>query len=115
RTRSDSYLFVAPASARDGGPNMGTFHLALTNYIGQAGHPVGIDRTKGREAWNNPIYEYQVTSNRDAGRRGDIQYKELITRITYTYYRTNQVNHTDPNTGDRQGQLSRTMAVRYYL
>ena len=55
RTRSDSFLFLAPPTARDGGPNMGTFHLTLANYIGQAGHAVAIDRVKGREAWNNPI------------------------------------------------------------
>ena len=48
RTTDDSYLYLAPPSASDGGPNMGTFHLALANYIGNAGHAVGFDRTKGR-------------------------------------------------------------------
>jgi hypothetical protein len=116
RTRKDSYLFVAPASARDGGPNMGTFHLALANYIGQAGHPVGIDRTKGREAWNNPIYEYQVTSIRDAGRSGDIEYKELITKVNYTWYATtDRVSQTDPETGERRGHQARSMSIRYQL
>jgi hypothetical protein len=116
RTRKDSYLFVAPATARDGGPNMGTFHLALANYIGQAGHPVGIDRTKGREAWNNPVYEYQVTSIRDAGRRGDIEYKELITKINYTWYgTTDRVTQTDLETGERRGHQSRSMSIRYQL
>jgi hypothetical protein len=116
RTRKDSYLFVAPASARDGGPNMGTFHLALANYIGQAGHPVGIDRTKGREAWNNPVYEYQVTSIRDAGRRGEIEYKELITKINYTWYgTTDRVTQTDLETGERRGHQSRSMSIRYQL
>lgn len=115
RTRQDSYLYVAPASSSSGGPNMGTFHLALTNYIGQAGYPIGIDRTKGREAWNNPIYEYQVTSIRDAGRRGDIAYKELVTKITYTWYGTDSVRQTNPDTGERQGQQSRSLSIRYYL
>jgi hypothetical protein len=115
RTRGDSFLFVAPPSARDGGPNMGTFHLALANYIGQAGHPVGIDRTKGREAWNNPIYEYQVTSIQDAGRQGDIEYKQLVTKITYTWYGTDRVNQTNPDTGERQGHQSRSMSIRYQL
>lgn len=115
RTRWDSFLFAAPPSARDGGPNMGTFHLALANYIGQAGHPVGIDRTKGREAWNNPIYEYQVTATRDAGRRGDIEYKELVTKITYTWYGTDRVSQTNPDTGERQGHQSRSMLMRYHL
>jgi hypothetical protein len=115
RTRPDSYLFVAPASARDGGPNMGTFHLALANYIGQAGHPIGIDRTKGRVAWNNPVYQYQVTSIRDAGQHGDLQYKELTTRITYTGYATGQGNQTNRETGERQGHQSQSMSIRYYL
>ena len=115
RTRRDSFLYVATPSARDGGPNMGTFHLALANYIGQAGHPVGIDRTKGREAWNNPVYEYQVTSIRDAGRRGDIEYKELVTKITYTWYGTDRVSQTNPDTGERQGHQSRSMSIRYHL
>jgi hypothetical protein len=115
RTRPDSFLFLAPPSARDRGPNMGTFHLALANYIGQAGHPIGMDRTKGREAWNNPVYAYEVTSIRDAGRRGDIQYKDLTTRITYTWYGSDQVNQTNRETGERQGHQSRTMSIRYYL
>jgi hypothetical protein len=115
RTRPDSYLMVAPPSARDGGPNMGTFHLTLANYIGQAGHPVGIDRTKGQVTWNNPIYEYQVTSIRDAGRYGEVQYKDLTTKITYTWYGTNPTNQTHPETGERTGQLSRSMSIRYYL
>lgn len=115
RTRWDSFLFVAPPTARDGGPNMGTFHLALANYIGQAGHPIGIDRVKGREAWNNPIYEYEATSIRDAGRRGDIEIKELVTKITYTGYGTDRVNQTNPDTGERQGHQSRSMVIRYQL
>jgi hypothetical protein len=95
---------------------MGTFHLALANYIGQAGHPVGMDRTKGREAWNNPVYEYQVTSIRDAGRRGDIEYKELITKINYTWYgTTDRVSQTDLETGERRGHQSRSMSIRYQL
>ena len=115
RTRSDSFLLVAPPSARDGGPNMGTFHLALANYIGQAGNPIAIDRTKGRVAWNNPIYQYEVSSIRDAGQQGDFHYKDLTTRITYTAYGTRQVNQTNRETGERQGQPSQSMAIRYRL
>jgi hypothetical protein len=114
RTRKDSYLFVAPASSR-GGPNMGTFHLALANYIGQAGHPVGIDRTRGYVSWNNPIYAYEVTSVRDAGRSSNIQYKEVVTKITYTWYGTDQTAQTNSETGERQGHGSRSMSIRYYL
>jgi hypothetical protein len=115
RTRPDSYLFVAPASARDGGPNMGTFHLALANYIGQAAHPIGIDRTKGRVAWNNPVYQYEVTSIRDVGQRGDLQYKDVTTRIIYTDYARSQASQTNQETGERQGHPSKSMLIRYYL
>lgn len=115
RTRPDSFLLVAPPSARDGGPNMGTFHLALANYIGQAGHPIAIDRTKGRVAWNNPIYKYEVASIRDAGQQGGFHYKDLTTRITYTAYGTRHVNQTNRETGARQGQPSQSMLIRYRL
>ncbi len=115
RTRQDSFLLLAPPSARNRGPNMGTFHLALANYIGQAGHPVAIDRTRGREAWNNPIFRYEVTSIRDVGRRGDLEIKELVTRITYTAYGSDRVRQTDPETGQRRGHSSQSMSIRYHL
>ena len=115
RTRPDSFLLVAPPSASNGGPNMGTFHLALANYIGQAGHPIAIDRTRGRVNWNNPIYHYEVTSIRDAGRQGDYHYKDLTTRITYTAYANRQMIQTNRETGERQGQPSQSMVIRYRL
>ena len=115
RTRPDSFLLVAPPSARNRGPNMGTFHLALANYIGQAQHPVAIDRVRGREAWNNPIYKYEVTSIRDVGRRGELEIKELVTRITYTAYGSDRVSQTDPETGQRRGHSSQSMSIRYHL
>ncbi len=115
RTRPDSFLLLAPPSARNRGPNMGTFHLALANYIGQAQHPIAIDRVRGREAWNNPIYRYEVTSIRDVGRRGELEIKELVTRITYTAYGSDRVSQTDPETGQRRGHSSQSMSIRYHL
>jgi len=115
RTTNDSYLYLAPPSARDGGPNMATFHLALANYIGQAGHPVGIDRTKGETSWNNPIYSYKVTSLSDAGTRGDLQYKNVVTSITYSSYGSDEAGQTDPNTGSRVGNSKQSMTLRYTL
>ncbi len=115
RTTNDSYLYLAPPSARDGGPNMGTFHLALANYIGQAGHPVGLDRTKGQVAWNNPIYAYEVNSIEDAGSEGELQLKNVRTTVTYSYYGSDNQRQTDPETGDRVGQRTQTMSFRYTL
>lgn len=115
RTTDDSYLYVAPPSANDGGPNMGTFHLALANYIGQAGHPVGINRTRGQAAWNNPIYAYEVTSIRDAGERAHVHYKTVETTITYSFYGSDSNNQTDQESGDVRGNTKQTMDFRYTL
>lgn len=115
RTTDESYLFLAPPSARDGGPNMGTFHLTLANYVGQAGFPVGYDTTKGEVAWNYPIYTYKVHSITDAGKRGEIQYKNVVTTITYTYYDSDHSRQTDRETGARVGNNKQSLTLRYYL
>jgi hypothetical protein len=115
RTTDDSYLYLAPPSAKDGGPNMGTFHLALTNYIAQAGHPVGIDRTKGRTSWNNPVYSYKVNYIRDAGGGDQIQYKTVETTITYTDYGSDTSSQTDLISGARMGHPRQSMTCRYIL
>lgn len=115
RTTDDSYLYLAPASARDRGPNMGTFHLALGNYIGRAGHPVGIDRTKGEESWNNPIYYYKVESIRDAGEADGFTYKTLHTTIIYSFYGSDGSVQTDAETGERHGNVRQAMSLRYTI
>jgi hypothetical protein len=114
-TTEDSFLYLAPPSARDGGPNMGTFHLALANYIGEAGHPLGINRTKGVAAWNNPVYAYEVTSIQDGETVGTLHYKTVETTITYTFYGSDAAQQTDAETGDRQGHTTQAMAFRYAL
>lgn len=115
RTTKDSYLYLARPSARGGGPNMGTFHLTLGNYVGQAGHPVGIDRTRGQVAWNNPIYAYRVKSIKDVGANGEVRYKSVTTTIYYTYYGSDSTRQTDLETGARIGNRWRSMTLRYIL
>lgn len=115
RTTPDSYLYLAPPSGRDGGPNMGTFHLALANYIGRAGHPVGMDRTKGQVAWNNPIYAYKVNSIDDAGTADGLQYKTVQTTVTYSHYGSDAERQTDSETGERVGNRKQSMTFRYTL
>ncbi len=115
RTTSDSFLFLAPPSANDGGPNMGTFHLALANYIGQAGHPVGIDRTKGQVAWNNPAYAYKVDSIRDAGADATYQYKDVQTTLTYSYYGSDTQRQTDVANAELVGNRKQSITFRYRL
>jgi hypothetical protein len=94
---------------------MGTFHLALANYIGQAGHPVGIDRTKGEAPWNNPIYSYQVTSLQDAGSDGHLIYKKIVATLTYSFYGSDADTQTDSETGDVRGNLKEEMNLEYVL
>jgi len=115
RTTDDSFLFLAPASARDGGPNMGTFHLTLGNYIGRAGCPIGFDRTKGEAPWNNPIYAYEVTSLEDAGQGDNIHYKNVETTITYSFYGSDTAQQTDVATGEVRGNEKQSMVLRYTL
>ncbi|MBP89332.1 MAG: hypothetical protein CMJ64_21900 [Planctomycetaceae bacterium] len=115
RTSDDSFLFLAPPSARDGGPNMGTFHLSLANYVGQAGCPVGIDRTKGRTSWNNPIYAYNVVSIGDALTKDGIQYQDVVTTVTYSFYGLDSTHQTDRDTGSRIGNNTQSMTFRYTL
>lgn len=115
RTSDDSFLFLAPPSASDGGPNMGTFHLALANYIGKGGTPIGIDRSKGRVAWNNPVYAYKVNSMRDAGESDGIRFRGLQTTITYSSYGQDGQRQTDLETGDRVGNRKQSMTIRYVL
>jgi len=115
RTTDDSYLYLAPPSATDGGPNMGTFHLTLANYVSRAGCPVGFDRTKGQTAWNNPIYSYKVTSISDAGHRDDVHYKDVVTTVTYSYYGSDSQRQTDQDTGARVDNSKQSMTLRYTL
>ena len=115
RTTPDSYLLLAPPSASDGGPNMGTFHLALGNYIGQAGHPIGIDRTRGRQAWNNPIYAYRVDSLEDAGSHGNYRFKDVRTTITYSGYGNDTTRQTSTERLAVVGNQRQSMTLRYRL
>lgn len=115
RTTSDSFLFLAPPSARDGGPNMGTFHLTLANYIGQAKYPVAIDRAKGQVSWNNPIYAYKVDSIRDAGSDSEHQFKDVQTTVTYTYYGSDTHRQTDVESEELVGNRRQSMTFRYRL
>jgi hypothetical protein len=92
---------------------MGTFHLALANYIGNAGHPVGFDRTRGRAPWNNPVYAYEVTLVRDAGSSDHLHYKTVDLTLTYSYYGSDQGQQTDVQTGEIRGNQKQQMSLRY--
>jgi hypothetical protein len=87
----------------------------MLNYIGQAGHLIGIDRTKGQPAWNNPVYAYEVTSIRDADASEGRHVKTVETTITYSFHGSDSTTQTGPETGDRQGNTKRTMSFRYTL
>ena len=88
--------------------------LAITNYIGQAGCPIGIDRTKGRVSWNNPIYSYKVNSATDMGTRGAITYKRLNTTLTYSFYGDDNQRQTDAE-GNRVNLVKQSKNYDYVL
>ena len=115
RTTEDSYLYLAPPSARDGGPNMGTFHLALANYIGRAGHPIGIDRTKGEASWNNP--DLFVQGRFDPRRR--MQDGPFTTRRPHDHHlqllRLRRERPNGPGNRRRAGKPPQTMSLRYTM
>jgi len=53
--------------------NAGSFHAVITNWIGRASHPVGMEADPGHEKWNYPIYEYKITSHRISPRQVQVQ------------------------------------------
>lgn len=42
--------------------NPGTFHLALANWLGKAGHPVVFDMSPGEQLWNYPVYDFSSST-----------------------------------------------------
>lgn len=42
--------------------NPGTFHAALTNWVGRKKHTLIMDSFSGDQVWNFPLVKYQVTS-----------------------------------------------------
>jgi hypothetical protein len=80
--------------------NAGTFHAVITNWIGNADHPVGMEADPGKEKWNYPIYEYSVSSGKISPRqvevkmnigyakdsRGEYQQSPRIKYVKYFHY-----------------------------
>ncbi len=77
--------------------NAGAFHAIITNWIGRASHPVGMEADPGKEKWNYPIYAYatssQTISSRQVVVRMNISYakdsrgeSQQSPRIKYTKY-----------------------------
>jgi len=53
--------------------NPGAFHAVLTNWIGRASYPVGMEADPGQEKWNYPIYEYKTTTRRLSPSQVEVQ------------------------------------------
>ncbi|GMF28806.1 unnamed protein product [Phytophthora lilii] len=60
---TDEYGRYSDESRRDLGP--GFMHVALSNIIGRFNASVIMDVTAGAEVWNQPIYSYQVVTQRE--------------------------------------------------
>lgn len=41
-----------------------TLHLTITNWLGRGSHPVGMEATPGKVAFNYPIYSYRSTTKK---------------------------------------------------
>lgn len=55
--------------------NPGTLHAAVANWIGRKRHTLVMDRSRGEEVWNYPLYKYQVTTlNRNVSEAQARQY-----------------------------------------
>ncbi len=115
RTTDDSFLFLAPPSVRSERPNAGTLHLALANYLGNAKYPIGIDRTPGQISWNNPIYSFESKMIGPASNKNGLRYQRVQTKITYTFYGSDNLHQTNAETGDRVRNNKRTMTLNYLL
>lgn len=52
---------ISPVAALCGDTNPATFHLALVNRVGSLGKSFIADVSPGREVWNYPVKDYEVT------------------------------------------------------
>eukprot|EP00644_Phytophthora_capsici_P013162 jgi/Phyca11/560856/estExt2_Genewise1.C_PHYCAscaffold_50847 len=59
----DQYGRYIDGSRRDLGP--GYMHVALANIVGRFNSSVVLDVAGGAEVWNQPVYSYQVISQRE--------------------------------------------------
>lgn len=48
--------------------NPGALHVVLTNFLGLADQAIAMDRTAGDEVWNQPIYSYEIQTQREVSK-----------------------------------------------
>jgi hypothetical protein len=60
--------------------NAASLHVTLTNWIGRKDHPVGMERTPGKEKWNFPIYAYNMRIAKNG------RHAEVHANVLYKYY-----------------------------
>jgi len=53
--------------------NAGNFHAVITNWVGRAGHPLGMEADPSAEKWNYPIYAYESKATKYGNDRVDVQ------------------------------------------
>ena len=82
--------------------NPGTLHVILANWIGRGHHPVGMETTLGRVAFNYPAYAYTATIKSRTAREADVSLQ--VTYATST-----------PNEYQRSPRNHRTMRFHYIL
>ena len=83
--------------------NPATIHLVLSNWLGRGEHPIGMETTPGKEAWNYPIFSYATALQElSDGRHVDVQ--------TTVRYAT-----STPSEHDQSPRNSKDMEFRYRL
>ena len=83
--------------------NPATIHLVLTNWLGRGSHPIGMETTPGKEAWNYPIYSFATVSQKLPGGR----YADVDTTVEYAT--------STPSEQEQSPRNSEKMEFRYRL
>ena len=83
--------------------NPATIHLVLTNWLGRGSHPIGMETTPGKEAWNYPIYSFATVTEKLPGGR----YADVDTTVEYAT--------STPSEQEQSPRNSEKMEFRYRL
>jgi hypothetical protein len=63
--------------------NPASFHVSLTNWVGDQEHPIAMERTPGSTVWNYPVYAFASTfkkRGRQVEVKVNIAFKEYLER-----------------------------------
>lgn len=67
------YNDIQDLSGSGGYVNAGIFHAVLSNWLGRGGHGLGMESEPGEEKWNYPIYAFNSSAAKRAGRQVEVK------------------------------------------